>query len=133
MFIRSSKLSIIDIFQTSNLIELAQKLESTSQGVTQTLQPYSLAQEKLASEQRAHSDLDIAELRERAAAVCQIKPSQISDILPATHMQQGLLAMTSQHEGDYVRRDVLMLMDNIRVDTFNPNNMSILARHNNTD
>ena len=118
MIVRSFKLSITNIFRTSSLFELAQGLVPTTKDVTHSIQPYSLAQKKLAFERSPRSELELAELRERAAAICQLQPNQISDILPATHMQQGLLAMTSQHEGDYVRRDIMRLGDEVLVDAF---------------
>ncbi|GKT45931.1 nonribosomal peptide synthetase dtxS1 [Colletotrichum spaethianum] len=53
-----------------------------------------------------------------AAKLADVEPSQIEDIFPCTPLQEGLLAMTAQREGDYVARSVYRLPASTDLDRF---------------
>ncbi|KAK1625039.1 hypothetical protein BDP81DRAFT_452983 [Colletotrichum phormii] len=53
-----------------------------------------------------------------AAKLTDVEPSQIEDILPCTPLQEGLLTMTAQREGDYVARSVYRLRASTDLDRF---------------
>ncbi|KAK1519777.1 tyrocidine synthetase 1 [Colletotrichum costaricense] len=98
---RGLDLTAQQIFQSPKLRDQARslkpRLEIAPEG--DTIPPLSLLK----------PETDRRTALEYAAKLAEVEPSQIEDIFPCTPLQEGLLAMTAQREGDYVARSVYRL------------------------
>ncbi|EGD86453.1 hypothetical protein H112_07392 [Trichophyton rubrum D6] len=61
------------------------------------------------------SSINKEEARAYASRLCNVKESQVIDILPCTPLQEGLLALTAKSEGSYVATNVFQIGDGINV------------------
>ncbi|KAL8659878.1 MAG: hypothetical protein Q9202_006904 [Teloschistes flavicans] len=97
-------LTVANIFEFPRLREMA-KVTKTLGTLSndETPVPFSLLR----------SGIDHAEVRHRAARLCDVPVSQVVDIFHCTALQEGLLALTERQSGQYVSRSVLRLQNGI--------------------
>ncbi|KAK4498511.1 hypothetical protein PRZ48_011169 [Zasmidium cellare] len=106
---RGLTLSVSDIFTSPRLCDLALKVGRLHAEDTQ---------EDLAAFALLPRHLDIDAVRQQVAAACGIDSALVEDVYPASALQEGLIAMTVKHAGDYALRVVLELDDKIDLDRF---------------
>ena len=58
---------------------------------------------------------DVISIRNEAAIACQVEAADIEDVFPCTPLQEGLLALTTKHPGDYVARYAFRLLPTTNV------------------
>lgn len=63
---------------------------------------------------RGHIDVSVA--RRQAADACGVNIAEIEDIFPCTPLQEGLVALTAKHTGDYISRHVFQLHPKVDTD-----------------
>ncbi|KID94297.1 non-ribosomal peptide synthetase, partial [Metarhizium majus ARSEF 297] len=61
------------------------------------------------------SAVESREARSQVSRLCNIEESRVLDILPCTPLQEGLLALTVKHPGDYVARNVFKIGKNVEL------------------
>ncbi|KHN96131.1 non-ribosomal peptide synthetase [Metarhizium album ARSEF 1941] len=54
-------------------------------------------------------------VRSQVSRLCGIEDSRVIDVLPCTALQEGLLALTVKHPGDYVARNLFSISRNVDV------------------
>ncbi|KAJ3498686.1 hypothetical protein NLG97_g931 [Lecanicillium saksenae] len=97
--------SVRDVFDNPTLDRLAARAEAgKTEPMLETVAAFSLLTMPTLSESQA---------RTQASYLCQVQESQILDILPCTPLQEGLLSLTTRHDGDYVARNVFELRQEI--------------------
>ncbi|KAM0258024.1 hypothetical protein ACHAQJ_004067 [Trichoderma viride] len=101
-------LTVADIFEQPQLSNLAQLMKEQSQPVITTVPPFSLLS----------GNIDHSTLKQQAASLCKVQVAQIQDIFPCTPLQEGLLAMTEKHSGDYISHNVYNLQPEIDAERF---------------
>lgn len=101
------QLIVADIFGHPVLSELAAVVRTTAIKES-TIAPFTLLS----------GSPDVESLCQHVAAVCGVSPSQVEDMLPATAIQEGLLAIASKRSGDYVAQMVLPLGTSTNLDAF---------------
>ncbi|KAI0554287.1 hypothetical protein F4679DRAFT_527807 [Xylaria curta] len=97
------ELSVADIFRHPTLTALAQSRTTTTNGHTDTIEPFELLQ----------SDRETEDIREELAVLCDIDVSFIEDAYPCTPLQEGLLSLTAKRQGSYVMQAILQISDHI--------------------
>ncbi|KAK8920223.1 Nonribosomal peptide synthetase dtxS1 [Metarhizium anisopliae] len=61
------------------------------------------------------SAVESRQARSQVSRLCNIEESRVLDILPCTPLQEGLLALTVKHPGDYVARNVFKIGKNVEL------------------
>lgn len=89
--------SVADVFRALSLSELAKASKDAVH--VESITPFSLLD----------TGRNTQIVKTEAAARCQVPAEQILDVFPCTQLQQGLLAMTAKHSGDYLARYVFRL------------------------
>ncbi|KAJ5675352.1 hypothetical protein N7462_008249 [Penicillium macrosclerotiorum] len=87
-------LTVAQIFSHPRLGELARSLNRNTFNIDQHIPPLALLDPMI----------DKQEIVQKAASLCNILPDQVEDIFGCTPLQEGLLAMTTRRQGDYVAR-----------------------------
>ncbi|KAI1333949.1 hypothetical protein F5Y15DRAFT_430188 [Xylariaceae sp. FL0016] len=110
-------LSVADIVQNPRLGDLARVVD----GYEQTA--HKVAQEDASPFELWSGFLSASrtEQENRLAAVadqCSISPGQVEDVYPASPLQEGLMAMTSQYQGTYVAQQVFRIDAKIDMNQF---------------
>ncbi|RHZ69034.1 hypothetical protein CDV55_100668 [Aspergillus turcosus] len=99
-------LTVADIFNHPKLCDMAAAMElSSPKAKPANVAPFSLLPPGAA-----------ATAVSEASTACQVEPSQIEDIYPATPLQQGLVMLSIRDSGAYVSRFVFRLPDDIDLD-----------------
>ncbi|UKZ63969.1 NRPS [Trichoderma atroviride] len=101
-------LTVTDIFEHPELSDLAQLMKGESDMITTDITPFTLLSESI----------NRSTLAQQAASLCNVQATQILDIFPCTPLQEGLLAMTEKHSGDYISRNVYSLEPEIDLERF---------------
>ncbi|CAG9990176.1 unnamed protein product [Clonostachys byssicola] len=102
--------SAMDIFKQPRLANLAKLVEANAP-ITVTsadIQPFSLM----------GSGFGFPKHSADIALACGVEESQIEDVYPCTSLQEGLLALTSKQQGDYVLQSVLKIASTIDINRF---------------
>ncbi|UKZ78468.1 NRPS [Trichoderma virens FT-333] len=99
------ELAVADIFRTPKLGELVACSFQRITKVTETIQPFEL-----------FKNVDITSLIRDVSTQCQLQPAKIIDAYPCTPLQEGLLALTSKRQGDYVMRAVFDIQPGVTVE-----------------
>ncbi|CAK1360695.1 unnamed protein product [Cercospora beticola] len=106
---RGATLSVSDIFQNPVLQDMATALRFIGDAVIeQPVRPFALVK----------STLSIDVIREEAANACAVVVNDVEDIFPCTPLQEGLLALTAKHQGDYTSNRVLRLASCVVLERF---------------
>ncbi|KAF2468357.1 acetyl-CoA synthetase-like protein [Lindgomyces ingoldianus] len=92
-------LNAADVFRQPTLHRMAGMVSKLPEGDT-VVAPFALLQEPR----------DVASIRNEAATACQAEAADIEDVFPCTPLQEGLLALTAKHPGDYVARYAFRLL-----------------------
>ncbi|OAA35077.1 non-ribosomal peptide synthetase [Metarhizium rileyi] len=61
------------------------------------------------------SSVKDGEAYSQAARLCNVQESDVIDILPCTALQEGLLALTEKHPGDYIARNVFKIGQSVDI------------------
>jgi amino acid adenylation domain-containing protein len=93
------QLSVADIFRNPKLVALANLDTGKSNSMAEDILAFSLLGE----------DVDVAHVREEAAASCGVDVSLVEDMYPCSPLQEGLMSLTSKRAGDYIMQSVLEL------------------------
>lgn len=101
-------LTVTDIFEQPELSDLAQLMKGQSEMITADVAPFSLLSESI----------NRSTLAQQAASLCKVQTIQIQDIFPCTPLQEGLLAMTEKHSGDYISRNFYNLEPEVDIERF---------------
>ncbi|KAL6909307.1 non-ribosomal peptide synthetase [Trichoderma evansii] len=101
-------LTVADIFEQPELSDLAQLMKEQDELITTDVPPFSLLSESA----------NRFTLAQQAASLCKVQTEQIQDIFPCTPLQEGLLAMTEKHSGDYISQNVYKLEPEIDTERF---------------
>ncbi|CAG7555120.1 unnamed protein product [Fusarium equiseti] len=96
-------LSVMDIFKTPILSELATCCEQSHHAAIANVEPFSLLQNVVSP----------SLLLDEVAKHCGIQPSQIQDLYPCSSLQEGLVASSMQKPGAYVARYVFKVPSSI--------------------
>jgi amino acid adenylation domain-containing protein/non-ribosomal peptide synthase protein (TIGR01720 family) len=98
-------LSVADVFKQPVLCDMAGAVRELSEADI-IIKPFALLKGHLEAEsvQRLTSD------------ACGVDVSEILDVFPCTPLQEGLLALTAKHPGDYVSRHVFRLQPTADMD-----------------
>ncbi|KAG6008109.1 NRPS protein, partial [Claviceps maximensis] len=91
-------LTVADIFNYSVLRDMS-AIVGEILGEAGPIEPFSLL----------NSHIDVPVAQRQAADACGVKITEIEDIFPCTPLQEGLIALTAKHSGDYVSRHVFQL------------------------
>ncbi|CAA9959565.1 hypothetical protein PTMSG1_02982 [Pyrenophora teres f. maculata] len=94
------QLSVADIFRHPKLAELASR---------ETQQCSSTTVEEVPAFSLLGEDVDTAQVREEAAAMCGIDSSMVEDVYSCSPLQEGLISLTAKRAGDYIMQSVLEL------------------------
>lgn len=86
-------LSAADVFRQSTLYRIAGMVSKLLEGDA-VVAPFALLQEP-------HN---VTSIRNEAATACEVEATDIENVFPCTPLQEGLLALTAKHSGDYVAR-----------------------------
>ncbi|KAJ5289222.1 nonribosomal peptide synthase [Penicillium angulare] len=100
-----------DIFQKptiAGLATLATEIATSASDLPGTTLPFSMFGPGISS----------ADIRSHAVATCGISHDLILDCFPCTPLQEGLMALSTRMEGDYVARFVLRLRNSIDIGRF---------------
>lgn len=101
-------LTVTDIFEHPELSDLAQLMKGDDAMDTTEVVPFSLLSESI----------NRSTLTQQAASLCNVQATHIQDIFPCTPLQEGLLAMTEKHSGDYISQNVYNLEPEIDIERF---------------
>ncbi|KAI9709702.1 MAG: NRPS [Bogoriella megaspora] len=102
-------LTVADMFKAPRFCDMATRLENTSIGAgDEEIAPFSLL--------KPDDDIDSACVY--AARSCQVNKEQIEDIYPCTALQEGLIAMTTKRQDDYIGRSFFELSSHLDKDRF---------------
>ncbi|KAK1249601.1 hypothetical protein MKX08_009604 [Trichoderma sp. CBMAI-0020] len=101
-------LTVTDIFEHPELSDLAQFMKGEDDMIATDVAPLSLLSESI----------DHSTLMQQAASLCNVQATQILDIFPCTPLQEGLLAMTEKHSGDYISQNIYNLEPEIDRERF---------------
>ena len=104
-------LTVAQVLDHPLLCDLAQVIEQSSSPVNTHEQP-------IPAFSLLNPALEKTKACEQAAQLCNITTENITDLLPCTPLQEGLLAMTSQQSGDYIARMVFNLPPTVDLDRF---------------
>ncbi|KAJ5230976.1 nonribosomal peptide synthase [Penicillium chrysogenum] len=85
-------LSVADVLLHPQLSELAMRATKSAVEVKHVVPAYSLLQ----------APVDINNVRQEIALLCDVTAEQIEDVFPCTALQEGLLAITARQGEDYV-------------------------------
>ncbi|QYT00338.1 hypothetical protein H0G86_007424 [Trichoderma simmonsii] len=99
------ELSVADIFRTPKLGELVSCSFQRITKATKLVKPFELFR-----------DLDISSFKRDVSKQYQLEPSKIIDAYPCTPLQEGLLALTSKRQGDYVMQAVFSIEPGVVVE-----------------
>ncbi|KAL6787540.1 hypothetical protein J3E68DRAFT_445398 [Trichoderma sp. SZMC 28012] len=99
------ELSVADIFRTPKLGELVSCSFQRITKATKLVKPFEL-----------FKDLDISSFKRDVAKQYQLQPAKIVDAYPCTPLQEGLLALTSKRQGDYVMQAVFSIQPGVVVE-----------------
>ncbi|KKP01739.1 AMP-binding enzyme [Trichoderma harzianum] len=99
------ELSVADIFRTPKLGELVSCGFQRITKATKLVKPFEL-----------FKDLDISSFKRNVSKQCQLQPAKIVDAYPCTPLQEGLLALTSKRQGDYVMQAVFNIQPGVVVE-----------------
>ncbi|KAK2778742.1 hc-toxin synthetase [Colletotrichum kahawae] len=90
-------LNVANIFKNSVLWKMALVCNTTTEdkatAVPNQHSPFQLL-----------NQADVAELREEVSFQCEVRPDEIEDMYPCTHMQEGLMAVNLTRPGSYTGR-----------------------------
>jgi amino acid adenylation domain-containing protein/non-ribosomal peptide synthase protein (TIGR01720 family) len=103
-------LSVMEIFRHPRLAALAKHVSDGAFAAESEapILPFSLMDR----------DFQISEHAMEIASFCQVERDQIEDVYPCTPLQQGLLALTSKQQGDYLLQAVLTLSPDVDLPRF---------------
>lgn len=101
---RGLSLSVADIFNHPVLFEMAGVATEVSEAES-FIKPFALLKE----------NIDVVSLQSQAAGACGVDTADIQDIFPCTPLQEGLIALTAKHPGDYVSRHVFQLQPTVEM------------------
>lgn len=104
--IEGVSLSVMDIFNTPILSELATSCEQSQQASIVNVEPFSLLKGVVSP----------SLLLDEVAKYCGIQPSQIQDLYSCSSLQEGLVASSMQKPGAYVARYVFKLPPSIDIE-----------------
>ncbi|PNP49913.1 hypothetical protein THARTR1_09443 [Trichoderma harzianum] len=99
------ELTVADIFRTPKLGEL---VSCSFQRITKAI--------KLVKPFELFKDLDIGSFKRDVSIQYQLQPAKIIDAYPCTPLQEGLLALTSKRQGDYVMQAVFSIEPGVVVE-----------------
>lgn len=99
------ELSVADIFRTPKLGELVSCSFQRITKATELVKPFEL-----------FKDLDISSFIRDVSKQYQLQPAKIIDAYPCTPLQEGLLALTSKRQGDYVMQAVFSIQPGVVVE-----------------
>ncbi|KAL3595953.1 Nonribosomal peptide synthetase 4 disrupted by TE [Fusarium poae] len=99
-------LSVMDIFKTPVLSELATCCDNSDHAAITNVEPFSLL----------HDVASPSFLLDEVAECCGIQPSQIQDLYPCSSLQEGLVASSMQKPGAYVARYVFEVPSSIDIE-----------------
>ncbi|KAH8690320.1 putative nonribosomal peptide synthase [Talaromyces proteolyticus] len=102
------KLTVSTIFENPVLMDMAKVLVALDNTMQEDAGPFKLL----------HRGIDIDMAREQAAALCGIEKGNIEDLLPCTPLQEALLALTAQCDGDYISHNTLKLLQYVDISRF---------------
>lgn len=75
------------------------------------------------------NDIELSQLREKAADVCHAKPEDVQDIYPCTVVQESLFALSVKSPHMYVARYLYQLSQNIDLDRFYAAFQAVIEAH----
>ncbi|CAA9959472.1 Nonribosomal peptide synthetase 3 [Pyrenophora teres f. maculata] len=103
------QLSVADVFRYPRLVDLA-SLQTTqySSSIALDVAIFSLLGENVA----------VAQVRDKAAAMCSVDANTVEDIYPCSPLQEGLMSLNAKRAGDYIVQSVLELRDDVDEDAF---------------
>ncbi|KAL6800822.1 hypothetical protein GGI42DRAFT_361069 [Trichoderma sp. SZMC 28013] len=101
------ELSVADIFRTPKLGEL---VSCSFQRITKATKLHVVNPFEL------FKDLDINSFKRDVSKQYQLQPAKIIDAYPCTPLQEGLLALTSKRQGDYVMQAVFSIQPGVVVE-----------------
>ncbi|ODA79291.1 hypothetical protein RJ55_04884 [Drechmeria coniospora] len=107
-------ISASDVFQHPRLLDMAacidakSESEVTSNSKDDLVEPFSLLP----------SDISREMVVRDAAELCDIPTSSISDVLPCTPLQEGLMALSETQPGSYLARFALKLPEGVNLTRF---------------
>ncbi|KAH6649115.1 hypothetical protein BKA67DRAFT_662034 [Truncatella angustata] len=110
-------LSVSDIVQHPRLIDLVRVVDGFDQTAEQAARDDSRAFE-LWDGYLSASTTEQEALLAGVADQCGIPPSHVVDVYPASPLQEGLMAMTSQYQGTYVAQQVFRMEARIDIERF---------------
>ncbi|CAN9330998.1 unnamed protein product [Alternaria alternata] len=93
------QLSVADVFRHPRLVDLVSLDTNQCNSTTEEILTFSLLGE----------DVDAAQVREDAAAMCSVDASTAEDVYPCSPLQEGLMSLTAKRAGDYIMQSVLEL------------------------
>ncbi|KAG8414714.1 putative NRPS-like protein biosynthetic cluster, partial [Metarhizium acridum] len=97
-------LSVADIFNHSVLHDMAGVIGELSE-TGSFIQPFELLKD--------HTEMGV--MRSQVAGACGVNAAEIEDVFPCTPLQEGLIALTAKHPGDYVSRHVFQLQPTVEM------------------
>ncbi|OPB41327.1 hypothetical protein A0O28_0080450 [Trichoderma guizhouense] len=99
------ELSVADIFRTPKLGELVSCSFQRITKATKLVKPFEL-----------FKDLNISSFKRDVSKQYQLQAAKIVDAYPCTPLQEGLLALTSKRQGDYVMQAVFSIQPGVIVE-----------------
>ncbi|KAH7111096.1 hypothetical protein B0J11DRAFT_598956 [Dendryphion nanum] len=97
------ELSVANIFQNSTLKALAMLGSKDTRNFRNEIESFSIL----------GPGVNVANVREEVASICNIDVGMVEDIYPCSPVQEGMISLTLRRSGDYVMRSVLELQDNV--------------------
>ncbi|KAB8269059.1 hypothetical protein BDV30DRAFT_251720 [Aspergillus minisclerotigenes] len=101
-------LTVAQVFERPVLADMATVIQSTTNDMDMKASPFTLLDKSV----------DIQLARQQVASLCGISEESIEDIFPCTPLQEGLLSLTTKHDGDYTGRNILELRSSVDIGRF---------------
>lgn len=101
-------LTVADIFEQPRLCDLAGLMKEVAQTTISPVIRFSLLNE----------DINLSTLQQQAASLCGVDGGMVEDIYPCTPLQEGLIAMTEKHSGDYISQNLYALQPEVDIKRF---------------
>ncbi|KAF2200880.1 acetyl-CoA synthetase-like protein [Delitschia confertaspora ATCC 74209] len=101
-------LSVIDIFKTPKLSDLAAKCAPTSAKLEENLKPFQLIKRPLSA----------AQVIDEVAQQCRVPKDKIHDAYPASPLQEAFVTLSIKQAGAYVAQHILELDGNVDLKKF---------------
>ncbi|KAB8296764.1 hypothetical protein EYC80_002181 [Monilinia laxa] len=102
---RGWSLTVADITKHHSLENMAQQMASL-ETVARVPSPFKLLPKE-------YFRIDVSA---EAARYCDVEISAIEDIIPCSHLQRGLMALSLKHPSSYIAKDVFELPDELNLD-----------------